>query len=390
MGLTSESFKLNKNLTLITPSRSTLELNNPQSTLSQESNKVIECKLNFSVDWQLYRQIETNSWFNLKPEIRFPISEQQLIPELAVNLEIALNPAWLSEISLVVPDAEEAANYLLRLNKKQPKAKLLSTESWLGLSVKQQPTTQNEDEIGYYSFWSYISPSKVQNGQVDGKPIPENILNLIQELASDNLSTLLDTTSQEIQTGLLEFYNNLKQDNSASVMEQNMTDILQNVSSLFENLFDFDSLEDNQDSSKFNLQELPTNNNVVRSQQRNYQVPNYIPTTNKNKVILEQDQSFSKSLLWQLQRNFFKNQGVKAWSTGKVPNYITNNPFIAKAYSKIVFAFLQDYYLDSENTLDLSQPVYILEIGSGSVVLLIISEAITKLLSSFNSQKYFL
>ncbi|WP_228055621.1 ATP-binding protein [Lusitaniella coriacea] len=88
-------------------------------------------------------------------------------------------------------------------------------------------------------------------------------------------------------------------------------------------------------------------------------------------IVLEANQRLSQSLLWRLQRQFFEQQGLQAWNTGKVPHYITSNPFIANAYGKVVFGFLRDWSAISEGEtcpipLDLSQPVYILELGSGS------------------------
>jgi len=81
-------------------------------------------------------------------------------------------------------------------------------------------------------------------------------------------------------------------------------------------------------------------------------------------TILERDQRLSKSLLWQLQRRYFEQQGIEAWRQGFVPHYITSNPFIAKAYAKVVFGFLQDW--TDSNALDSSQPLYVVELGAGS------------------------
>ena len=87
------------------------------------------------------------------------------------------------------------------------------------------------------------------------------------------------------------------------------------------------------------------------------------PTENS---ILESNQRLSQSLLWKHQRNFFSEQGIEAWNTGKVPHYATSNPFIANAYGKVVFGFLRDCNLNTQTPLDITQPVYIVELGSGS------------------------
>ncbi len=63
-------------------------------------------------------------------------------------------------------------------------------------------------------------------------------------------------------------------------------------------------------------------------------------TVEQQSFLLEEKQRFSKSLLWQLQRQFFEQQGIQAWRQGTVPHYITSNPHIANAYAQVVLGFL--------------------------------------------------
>jgi tetratricopeptide (TPR) repeat protein len=97
------------------------------------------------------------------------------------------------------------------------------------------------------------------------------------------------------------------------------------------------------------------------------------PPTEKAEVILEEGKPLSQSILWRLQRNFFEEQGIEAWRQGTVPYYVTTNPFIANAYSKAVFGYIRDCRAvtsDSPNgsfpPLDPDQPLYVIELGSGS------------------------
>ncbi len=95
-------------------------------------------------------------------------------------------------------------------------------------------------------------------------------------------------------------------------------------------------------------------------------------TYTQETITLENKQRFSKSLLWQIQRNFFEQQGIQAWQQGTVPHYITSNPHIANAYAQVVIGFLRDLYTVPKRktadtpALDPKQPVYIIELGSGS------------------------
>lgn len=87
--------------------------------------------------------------------------------------------------------------------------------------------------------------------------------------------------------------------------------------------------------------------------------------------VLEEKQRLSNSLLWQAQRHFFERQGIDAWLQRIVPHYITNNPYLANTYARLVFAFLRDCQTATPGEegfppLDLSQPLYIIELGSGS------------------------
>lgn len=87
---------------------------------------------------------------------------------------------------------------------------------------------------------------------------------------------------------------------------------------------------------------------------------------------LEQRERLSRSAIWRLQRNYFEQQGIEAWSTGTVPHHITSSPFIADAYARIVSGYLRDCLLiarrgknSSMAPLDRRQPVYIVELGVG-------------------------
>jgi tetratricopeptide (TPR) repeat protein len=86
---------------------------------------------------------------------------------------------------------------------------------------------------------------------------------------------------------------------------------------------------------------------------------------------LETNRRLSRSVVWKLQRNYFDRQGMEAWSKGEVPHHITSSPFIADAYARVVFGYLRDCHsaagggASSLAPLDYSQPVHVVELGSG-------------------------
>src|SRR5579859_8180738 len=93
------------------------------------------------------------------------------------------------------------------------------------------------------------------------------------------------------------------------------------------------------------------------------------PAENREPTILETDVPLSQSLIWRLQREFYAQRGLKAWTDDLVPSYITNNPFIAEIYAQIVSGFLSDCIeLSKAESRPLSpdNPLRILELGAGT------------------------
>lgn len=71
---------------------------------------------------------------------------------------------------------------------------------------------------------------------------------------------------------------------------------------------------------------------------------------------------FSEAPIWELQRKYFEDQGLRAWNNDQVPQYITSNPMIAEAYAGMIFGFLQDRAGKGET----AEPVTIVELGAGA------------------------
>ncbi|MFD0672823.1 tetratricopeptide repeat protein [Cohnella sp. GCM10027633] len=76
----------------------------------------------------------------------------------------------------------------------------------------------------------------------------------------------------------------------------------------------------------------------------------------------EQRYRFTEAPIWELQRQYYEEQGTKAWRNDQVPQYITSNPIIANAYADMIFGFLQDRASRGHG----EDPVTIVEIGAGA------------------------
>jgi len=88
------------------------------------------------------------------------------------------------------------------------------------------------------------------------------------------------------------------------------------------------------------------------------------PPAPEARVTLEHDRRLSESILWPLQREFYRRRGTEAWTSGDLPWYVTSNAFIARAYTRMVAGWLRD--LAAAGTLDRTQPVYVIELAAGS------------------------
>lgn len=92
------------------------------------------------------------------------------------------------------------------------------------------------------------------------------------------------------------------------------------------------------------------------------------PKISSDDQVLESDVSLSRSVIWELQRQFYVQRGLKAWTEDMVPQFITNNPFIAEIYARIVAGFLFDCIQLEGNGLEFPSPrnpLCILELGAG-------------------------
>lgn len=76
---------------------------------------------------------------------------------------------------------------------------------------------------------------------------------------------------------------------------------------------------------------------------------------------IESNQPFSESLIWQLNRDFYHQRGILAWSDNIVPHHMTSNSKVGKTYAELIFGILKDV-ATKENG---EEKVYILEMGAG-------------------------
>jgi tetratricopeptide (TPR) repeat protein len=78
-------------------------------------------------------------------------------------------------------------------------------------------------------------------------------------------------------------------------------------------------------------------------------------------VNLGPEAPLSKTLLWKMQEDYYKNAGIAAWECD-VPFFVTSSVYIADAYAEMILGFVRDY----REHLDFSEPIYIVEMATGT------------------------
>lgn len=76
---------------------------------------------------------------------------------------------------------------------------------------------------------------------------------------------------------------------------------------------------------------------------------------------IESKTPFSECLIWELNRAFYQEKGIGAWSEDIVPHNLTSNAKVGKTYAELIFAFLKD--LSSKGKQE--EVVYVVELGAG-------------------------
>ena len=76
---------------------------------------------------------------------------------------------------------------------------------------------------------------------------------------------------------------------------------------------------------------------------------------------VESSTPFSESKIWQLNRDYYNKEGMKAWQSGEVPHYMTSNAMVGKTYAELIFGILKDLGRMGKT----EERVYILEMGAG-------------------------
>lgn len=230
MSAKTDNCHLDSDLMLRDRIESPLSVRAVSLALTKQNGTVIECHLTFQVSPELYQRIDTEALFNLKPEVRSPLSAGAFQPSHDIQIEATLDPDLLPRLAAHAADANQAAAYLQNFSKEQPDHPLLSTYSWYGLQVKQQ---QETGETGYRTLWAYINPSVLTQDGISNERISEGMTNFIKEWTNDSASGM----SQDAISETIEKMNKVFEewtDRLSEMTEQAISETFEEVTSAFE------------------------------------------------------------------------------------------------------------------------------------------------------------
>jgi hypothetical protein len=90
----TEHYHLDSNLTLSDASPSPLTVRATNLSLTKQEDQLLECRLTLSVNPELYQRIDTQSLFNLKPELRGSLTAGEFISESNIEITASLKPIY--------------------------------------------------------------------------------------------------------------------------------------------------------------------------------------------------------------------------------------------------------------------------------------------------------
>ncbi len=223
MKIETKRHDLNREVTLRDRSNSPFKTLASKLTLIKLEVGLIECRLTLQVPINLYQQIETESLFSFRHEIRNLPSVMEFLPEIGIQIEIALQPSFLTELMNRATDPEGITTYFLHLNQEQPTHPLFFTENWLLLSV-----TQNQERtlVGYRTLWDYLSPVTLAQGETSGAEEPsfDALTQFFKEWSQNKLSTATEKAQSEILNEITNFLEGV-----VNVSREEFTKLLQDI-----------------------------------------------------------------------------------------------------------------------------------------------------------------
>jgi hypothetical protein len=211
-----------------TPADEMLSLKAIKLNFKDRGDRISECCLTGEISPQTYEKIDIEELFNLKKAVRTPIENGEFQSDRALQLKLSLKPDLLPEFYDNFTNKIEALNLLTEPS--SDLKNLLNTENWLCLHVSQQ---QDIKEVGYRTFWSYISPEALINGLPDREKISQGIVNFFSELTETNLNEITQNFSDGAVGAIGTFFQELDRELQEPEEETNQRTLLETAIQFF-------------------------------------------------------------------------------------------------------------------------------------------------------------
>lgn len=222
------SLSLDKTIKFYSTPEKLLGLLASRLTYEKEANDINYYYLTFKVNLETYQKIATESLFNLKPEAKTTTKEINFQPTPDIEITATLHPNLLPQLQ-EFKESNQPVTYLLNLNQTQPDHPLFYTENWFATEIKQ-------GEIGYCTFWSYVSPHVLLQEDISGEQISQTMQKYFQQWAEDNLATLATEATEDTFTEITKSLEELADSQFQAIAEETTSELLGAIAETFQGL----------------------------------------------------------------------------------------------------------------------------------------------------------
>lgn len=202
-----------------------------QLTAKQEGSLSV-CRLRGQCGDAVYQQALALGWFQFSADLRDLTPTIDLLPDRDVEVVLLLRPDLLPLLQEQGTTAETVASYLSQLSQAEPIHPLLSTESWLLLSVSQE---QPQGRVGFRTLWDYLNWEQIAQVE-DPEDLEEDLMQAVVHYFQDTAASQLgidpeDEVGQQVVTATTDLIDQLlvqlpAQEQSPEATSQQVIDVM--------------------------------------------------------------------------------------------------------------------------------------------------------------------
>ncbi|HLO85979.1 MAG TPA: YbjN domain-containing protein [Nostocaceae cyanobacterium] len=245
----TNAYQLNSDLILQDTPQNPITVYVLTLTITTQNETLIDSRLTFQVNYELYQRIRTQGLFNLQPELCGSFTNGEFDQVSDIVIIASLKPDLLASLT---PYLHSLPDYLQTLNQAESNHPLFSVNNWLALQVNQQSPTNT---TSYRTFWDYLNTARNDIEDIDGNSLELNhaITNFFQDWAENNLEFM---TNQVFNQTLSEITQSLEEwlDIGTSAFEaEKLSQAIREMANAFEKLADVGEDKNNSSQNIFEV-----------------------------------------------------------------------------------------------------------------------------------------